>query len=83
MSSAALQKRGEQSYWNSPQFARASQYFKNASGVVILLGTNDTKVSAWNESLFYRDYSSLLNHFKGFKSRYSKFGIVCIVLKCL
>lgn len=69
ISGATAQKNQEQSYWNSPQFARASQYSNNASGVVILLGTNDTKVRAWNESLFYADYSSLVNHFKGFKSR--------------
>ena len=55
--------------WDSPQFARrALEYSQNASGVVILLGSNDSKHSLWNESRFFADYTSMVRHFKKFES---------------
>ena len=71
-----MQKTHENSYWRSSQFATASQYYKNASGVVMLLGTNDSKESVWNSSEFYTDYSSMLMHFKNFESRYLKVNFI-------
>ena len=64
-----MQKAPEMSYWRSAQFAMASHFRTNASGVVILLGTNDAKRSAWNESRFHLDYTSMVKHFKEFESR--------------
>lgn len=69
VSGATVQRNLEYQYWNTSQFARASQYNKNATIVLILLGTNDSKQSAWNMSRFYVDYSSMVRHFKGFQSR--------------
>ena len=68
-----MQKTHENSYWRSSQFDTASLYNKNASGVVMLLGTNDTKE---NSSEFYTDYSSMLMHFKNFESRYLKLNFI-------
>ena len=70
-----MQKTHENSYWRSSQFATASLYNKNASGVVMLLGTNDSKQSVYS-SEFYTDYSSMLMHFKNFESRYLKVNFI-------
>jgi hypothetical protein len=69
---AAVQRNLDNSYWNTIQFAMASQYRTNASAVVILLGTDDSKQPTWNATQFVADYSSMVRHFKEFESRYRK-----------
>lgn len=68
VSGATMLKKGNNPYWNQPEFEKAKSYLPDI--VLIKLGTNDSKPQNWCFADEYKkDYLEMINTFRNLKSR--------------
>jgi acyl-CoA thioesterase-1 len=68
VSGATLLRKGDQPYWNSPEFAALATYAPDL--IIILLGTNDTKPQNWaHQQDFVADAEAMIDLFAQFPKR--------------
>ncbi len=68
VSGATAQKTGTYPYWSLPEFEAATQF--NPQLVVIMLGSNDSKLRDWrSREEFIADLAALVDHFREIPAR--------------
>ncbi|HVX29521.1 MAG TPA: chitobiase/beta-hexosaminidase C-terminal domain-containing protein, partial [Nitrolancea sp.] len=68
VSGTTMLKASSSSYWNTSNFTASSDYLPDI--VIIMLGTNDSKISNWSASgpNYPGDYTDMIHHYQGLSS---------------
>ena len=74
VSGRTMIKKGDYPYWNEQAYQEALK--SNADIVILMLGTNDSKISQWNEEDFRRDYLEMSRNFLAMESKPSLYIMI-------
>ena len=66
VSGRTMMKTGDFPYWNEQAYQDALN--SEADIVIMMLGTNDSKIFQWNRSQYHKDYLEMIKNMKNLPS---------------